>query len=44
MEGDIPHRVFIKGRAYPGLSMSRALGDTIAGAVGVISEPEVNSY
>jgi serine/threonine protein phosphatase PrpC len=28
--GDIPHRVFKRGEVYPGLAMSRALGDAIA--------------
>ena len=44
MEGDAPHRVFVRGRPFPGLSMSRSIGDTIAALVGVISEPEVKIY
>ena len=44
MEGDMPHRVFVRGRPFPGLSMSRSIGDTIAASVGVISEPEVKTY
>lgn len=43
LEGDIPHRVFLQGKTYPGLSMSRSLGDTVGVQVGVISEPEVQS-
>lgn len=38
---DIPHRVFVKGKDYPGLAMSRAIGDSIAHDLGVSSEPEV---
>eukprot|EP00914_Ancora_sagittata_P012560 GHVO01024114.1.p1 GENE.GHVO01024114.1~~GHVO01024114.1.p1 ORF type:complete len:448 (+),score=78.26 GHVO01024114.1:31-1374(+) len=44
LEGDIPHRVFAKNRMYPGLAMSRAIGDTIASVLGVISEPDVSEY
>eukprot|EP00386_Alphamonas_edax_P009805 GDKI01032106.1.p1 GENE.GDKI01032106.1~~GDKI01032106.1.p1 ORF type:complete len:490 (+),score=124.36 GDKI01032106.1:157-1470(+) len=42
LEGDIPYRVFLKGKLYPGLAMSRALGDTVGVSAGVIPEPEVN--
>lgn len=38
---DVPYRIFLKGREYPGLSTSRAIGDSIAQAAGVISIPEV---
>lgn len=41
LEGDIPHRVFLRGRLYPGLAMSRALGDTLGASVGVIAEPDI---
>ncbi|EZG78817.1 putative protein phosphatase 2C [Gregarina niphandrodes] len=44
LEGDIPHRVFVKHRMYPGLAMSRALGDSVAASVGVSHEPEVRTY
>eukprot|EP00341_Mesodinium_pulex_P009212 CAMPEP_0116909832 /NCGR_PEP_ID=MMETSP0467-20121206/14516_1 /TAXON_ID=283647 /ORGANISM="Mesodinium pulex, Strain SPMC105" /LENGTH=66 /DNA_ID=CAMNT_0004585277 /DNA_START=637 /DNA_END=837 /DNA_ORIENTATION=- len=44
LEGDIPHRVFVKGRAFPGLAMSRALGDLIANSVGVSCEPDVAEF
>lgn len=44
LEGDVPHRVFVRGRAFPGLAMSRAIGDQIANAVGVSSEPDVNVF
>ncbi|CAG9321042.1 unnamed protein product [Blepharisma stoltei] len=38
---DIPHRIFVKGKDYPGLSTSRAIGDFLAQEVGVISTPQV---
>lgn len=41
MPYDIPYRVFIKDKDYPGLSMSRAIGDSVAHSLGVLSEPEV---
>jgi len=41
LQGDIPHRVFVKGRAFPGLAMSRAMGDLIANSVGVSCEPDI---
>jgi len=44
LEGDIPHRVFLKGKLYPGLAMSRAIGDTVGAQAGVIAEPEVSVY
>ncbi|PFH31098.1 putative PP2C [Besnoitia besnoiti] len=44
LEGDVPHRVFLKNRLFPGLAMSRAIGDTIATQAGVIPDPEVREY
>lgn len=44
LEGDIPYRVFLRGRLYPGLAMSRAIGDTIGTQAGVICEPDVREY
>jgi len=41
LEGDVPHRVFVRGRPFPGLAMSRSLGDFIAQMVGVTAEPEI---
>lgn len=40
LEGDIPHRVFLKGKLYPGLAMSRSLGDMIGQSAGVTCNPE----
>ncbi|PHJ17822.1 protein phosphatase [Cystoisospora suis] len=44
LEGDVPHRVFLKNRLFPGLAMSRAIGDTIATQAGVIPDPELREY
>ena len=38
-----PERVFAKDANYPGLAMSRAIGDEIAKSCGVIAEPEVRA-
>jgi serine/threonine protein phosphatase PrpC len=43
LEGDIPHRVFLPGKMYPGLSMTRSIGDTVGSTAGVTSTPEVRS-
>jgi serine/threonine protein phosphatase PrpC len=34
----------LKGRCYPGLAMSRSIGDVTAKKVGVISDPEIIEY
>lgn len=44
LEGDIPYRVFVRNRMYPGLAMSRAIGDTIGTTVGVIPDPDVSAF
>jgi serine/threonine protein phosphatase PrpC len=36
-----PFRVWIKNEKYPGLAMSRSIGDFIATSVGVTCEPEI---
>ncbi len=36
-----PFRVWLKSQNYPGLAMSRSIGDLVAGSVGVICEPEI---
>merc|ERR1740121_691229 len=40
-DGFVNHRVFVKDKKYPGLCMTRSLGDLIVKDHGVISEPEV---
>ena len=39
-----PSRVFKIGSEYPGLAMSRSLGDLLAKQVGVISSPQIIEY
>ena len=39
-----PYRVWLKNEMYPGLAMSRSIGDLIASSVGVIPEPEIIEY
>ena len=39
-----PYRVWVKGKSYPGLSMSRSIGDMDAKIVGVIPDPEFIEY
>lgn len=36
-----PFRVWVKGTEYPGIAMSRSIGDKIASSIGVICEPEI---
>ena len=39
-----PFRVWVKGEKYPGLAMSRSIGDHIAKEVGVTYDPEISVY
>lgn len=39
-----PYRVWLKTETFPGLAMSRSIGDFVASTVGVISEPEIMEY
>ena len=39
-----PFRVFKPGKDYPGLAMSRSIGDSIAKKLGVIAEPGILEY
>lgn len=39
-----PHRVWHPTLAYPGLAMSRSLGDGVAHKYGVSSNPEITEY
>ncbi len=41
LNGDINERVFLKNRLYPGLAMSRSIGDLVGASAGVIAEPDV---
>ena len=39
-----PHRVWVKRKLFPGLAMSRSLGDNVAKTVGVCCEPDIFEY
>ena len=39
-----PYRVWYKNQNFPGLALSRSLGDLVASSIGVICEPEIKSY
>ena len=39
-----PERVWVQDEMYPGLAMSRSIGDFIASSVGVIPNPEIIEY
>ena len=39
-----PFRVWLKTENYPGLAMSRSIGDLVAGSVGVICDPEIIEF
>lgn len=43
LEGDIPLRVFLKDKLYPGLAMTRSIGDTVGVEAGVTCEPDVTT-
>ena len=43
-EGVGPFRVWAKGQNYPGLAMSRSIGDLKGKSIGVISEPGILEY
>ena len=40
-EQDEPYRVWCKGKDYPGIAMSRSLGDAVGKTIGVCYEPEI---
>ena len=39
-----PYRVWIKGQDYPGLAVSRSIGDSDAKKIGVIPNPQIVEY
>ena len=43
-EGVGPFRVFARGKSFPGLAMSRSIGDFSAKKLGVIAEPGIIEY
>lgn len=44
LPNDIPYRVFIRNREFPGLAMSRSIGDMLSRDLGIISEPTISEY
>jgi len=42
--GDINDRVFLRGKLYPGLAMSRSIGDLVGAGAGVSAEPDVSKF
>lgn len=41
LPGDVPHRVFAKGKEIPGLAMSRSIGDLAGHKAGIIHQPGI---
>ena len=39
-----PFRVYVKGQSFPGIAMSRSLGDKISKKIGVSNEPEIKEF
>ena len=39
-----PMRIWAKGKKYPGIAMSRSIGDSVASEIGVWSLPEIKEY
>ena len=39
-----PIRVWVKGKKYPGIAMSRSIGDSVASEIGVWSIPEIKEF
>jgi len=44
LNNDYYEKVFVRGRIYPGLGVSRSIGDEVGALIGVIDEPEINVY
>eukprot|EP00397_Hematodinium_sp_SG-2012_P003649 GEMP01003657.1.p1 GENE.GEMP01003657.1~~GEMP01003657.1.p1 ORF type:complete len:371 (+),score=54.69 GEMP01003657.1:137-1249(+) len=44
LQGDVNYRVFLKGKLYPGLAMSRSIGDLMGNSAGVTAEPETSKH
>lgn len=43
-DGEVIHRVYVKGGIAPGLAMSRAFGDGLAQTVGVNARPDIGTH
>ncbi|ANQ09816.1 Protein phosphatase 2c-like protein [Plasmodium coatneyi] len=44
LQGDVSYRVFVKNEMYPGLAMSRAIGDITSSFIGVTCEPTIKIF
>ncbi|XP_053990870.1 uncharacterized protein LOC128882981 isoform X2 [Hylaeus volcanicus] len=44
LEGDLSYRIFLKKKQFPGLAISRAIGDTAGAQAGVSCEPDIREY
>jgi serine/threonine protein phosphatase PrpC len=44
LPGDVPFRVFLKGKSYPGLAMTRSIGDVCGEEAGIVPLPEIRRY
>ena len=44
LNSQTPFRVYVKGQSYPGIAMSRSLGDKISKKIGVCNEPEIKEF
>ena len=42
--GDGPYRVFVPGKNFPGLAISRSIGDLMGKKLGVIAEPGIKEF
>eukprot|EP00929_Paragymnodinium_shiwhaense_P006160 TRINITY_DN10903_c0_g1_i1.p1 TRINITY_DN10903_c0_g1~~TRINITY_DN10903_c0_g1_i1.p1 ORF type:complete len:521 (+),score=85.45 TRINITY_DN10903_c0_g1_i1:190-1752(+) len=43
-DGFVEERVYIRGQRYPGLQMTRSLGDLLVKSHGVVAEPEIYEW
>ncbi len=44
LNAQTPFRVYVKNQNYPGIAMSRSLGDKISKKIGVCFEPEIKEF
>ena len=39
-----PYRVYVQGEKFPGLAMSRSIGDLNSKSIGIIVDPGISEY
>lgn len=44
IDNEFPYRLFAKGFDYPGIAVSRSLGDSLAQAIGLSPEPQISQF